>query len=68
MIRGAIRVEVGGTARREQVAEAITAGDIAIACIRFCRPLALGLDPADERAIAHRHLDAYLDGLAADAS
>ncbi len=37
--------------------------DIALASIRFCRPLAIGLDPADERVIAHRQLDTYLDGL-----
>ena len=41
----------------------VTATDIALATIRFCRPLAIGLDPADERAIAHRQLDSYLDGL-----
>jgi AcrR family transcriptional regulator len=41
--------------------------DIAIASIRFCRPLAIGLAPAEERAVAHRHLDDYLDGLAANA-
>ncbi len=37
--------------------------DIALATIRFCRPLAIGLDAADERAIAHRQLDTHLDGL-----
>lgn len=41
----------------------VTPTDIALATIRFCRPLAIGLDPADERAIAHRQLDRYLDGL-----
>lgn len=41
-----------------------TATDIAFAAIRFCRPLAVGLDTEDERAIAHRQLDRYLDGLA----
>jgi len=41
----------------------VSATDIALAAIRFCRPLAIGLDPADERAIAHRQLDSYLDGL-----
>ncbi len=46
---------------------AIDAGDVALAAIRFCRPLAIGLDPADERAIAHRQLDTYLDGLASGA-
>ncbi len=50
-IDGAIGVDVSTT-------------DIALATIRFCRPLAIGLDPADERAIAHRQLDTYLDGLA----
>lgn len=43
----------------------VTANDVALAAIRFCRPLAIGLDRADERAIAHRQLDSYLDGLAA---
>ena len=41
----------------------VTPTDIALATIRFCRPLAIGLDPADERAIAHRQLSSYLDGL-----
>jgi len=40
-----------------------TATDVAFAAIRFCRPLALGLDPADERAIAHQQLTHYLNGL-----
>jgi AcrR family transcriptional regulator len=53
------------TAHRDQaIPAAITAADIALATIRFCRPLAIGLDPAEERAIAHRQLDSYLDGLA----
>ena len=42
-----------------------TSTDIALAAIRFCRPLAIGLTAADERAIAHRQLDHYLNGLAA---
>ncbi len=41
----------------------ITATDIALATIRFCRPLAIGLDSKAEQAIAHRQLDIYLDGL-----
>ena len=45
----------------------VTATDIAFATIRFCRPLAIGLDLADERAIAHRQLDSYLDGLSYEA-
>lgn len=51
-------------ARRDgAIGDDITATDIALATIRFCRPLAVGLDPADERAIAHRQLTTYLDGL-----
>lgn len=37
--------------------------DIVFATIRFSRPLAVGLSAADERAIAHRHIDTYVDGL-----
>lgn len=55
-------------ARRDgAVGKGVRASAIAIASIRFCRPLAIGLDPAEEREIAHRHLDSYLDGLAANA-
>lgn len=43
----------------------VTTTDIALATVRFCRPLAIGLDPEDERAISHRQLDSYLDGLIA---
>lgn len=42
----------------------LTATDIGLAAIRFCRPLAVGLDAGDERRIAHQQLDRYLDGLA----
>jgi hypothetical protein len=37
--------------------------DIVFALIRFARPLAVGLPPGEERALAHRHLDFYIDGL-----
>lgn len=37
--------------------------DIVFATIRFGRPLAIGLSLADDRAIAHRHLDLYIAGL-----
>jgi AcrR family transcriptional regulator len=47
------------------VGHELTATDIALAAIRFCRPLAIGLAAADERAIAHQQLDHYLAGLAA---
>ncbi len=52
--------------RHGAIDEDVTATDIALATIRFSRPLAVGLDPADERAIAHRQLDRYLDGLMAN--
>lgn len=45
----------------------VTAAEIAVTSIRFCRPLGLSPDLDDERAIAHRQLDTYLDGLAANA-
>lgn len=37
--------------------------DIVFAIIRFSRPVAIGMSQSDERAIAHRHLDIYIDGL-----
>jgi AcrR family transcriptional regulator len=40
-----------------------TTADIVFPVIRFSRPVAVGLPRADERAIAHRHLDIYIDGL-----
>jgi AcrR family transcriptional regulator len=59
---------LAGAARRDgALAAGVTASDIAIASIRFCRPLGLGLDLGAEREIAHRHLDDYLDGLAVNA-
>jgi AcrR family transcriptional regulator len=51
-------------ARRDRVIDDdVTPTDIVLATIRFCRPLAIGLDPEGERAIAHRQLNSYLDGL-----
>lgn len=47
------------------IAADVDATDIAFAAIRFCRPLAVGLDPEEERAIAHRQIATYLDGLTA---
>lgn len=43
----------------------LAVGDIVFATIRFGRPLAIGLPPADDRAIAHAQLDRYIDGLCA---
>lgn len=39
--------------------------DIVFALTRFARPLPVGLPPSQERALAHRHLDFYIDGLCA---
>jgi AcrR family transcriptional regulator len=39
--------------------------DVVFALIRFARPLAIGLPLSEERALAHRHLDFYIDGLRA---
>lgn len=43
-----------------------TVKDVGFAIIRACRPLAVGLPSDIERALAHRHIDIYLDGLLAD--
>jgi AcrR family transcriptional regulator len=49
------------------ITEGITSTEIALAAIRFCRPLGIGIPFEEERAIAHRQLDVYLDGLTAGA-
>lgn len=41
----------------------LSVSDIVFATIRFGRPLAIGLAPAEDQAIAHRQLDRYVDGL-----
>lgn len=51
--------------RNREISADVTCDEIALAVIRFCRPLAVGLDQTRERSIAHRHLDCFLDGLAA---
>jgi AcrR family transcriptional regulator len=40
--------------------------DIVFGLTRFARPLAVGLPSHEERSLAHRHLDFYLDGLCAE--
>jgi len=39
--------------------------DIVLGLSRFARPLAIKLPPGEERALAHRHLDFFIDGLCA---
>jgi AcrR family transcriptional regulator len=46
----------------------LRAADLVIALIRFSRPVAIGMPPDEERALARRHLDIYIDGLAAPAA
>ena len=41
----------------------LTVSDIVFAAIRFGRPLAIGLPSSEDREIAHRQLDCYVDGL-----
>lgn len=56
-------------ARRDgAISDDLTATDVVFAAIRFCRPLAIGLDATAERAVAHRQLDSYLDGIAVTAN
>lgn len=49
------------------IGQGVTVRDIAMATIRFCRPLGIGIDQAADRAIAHRQLEDYLHGLAVSA-
>ncbi len=61
-----IVVELGETARPGRRSSDIRIPDIGFAIVRFSRPVAPGLTLEEERAIAHRHLDIYLDGLQTD--
>lgn len=59
---------VGGAMRRGSLRSDLSERDVVFALIRFARPLAMGLPPSEERALAHRHLDFYIDGLCAHPS
>lgn len=52
-------------AARASLRDDLSERDIVFALTRFARPLAMGLSPSEERALAHRHLDWYIDGLCA---
>lgn len=43
----------------------LTVSDVVFAAIRFGRPLAIGLQSSEDREIAHRQLDRWVDGLRA---
>ena len=46
----------------------LSVSDIVFATIRFGRPLAIGLSTLDDRKIAHRQLDRYVDGVSIHSS
>lgn len=56
---------VGRAAQDGSLRSDLSERDIVFALIRFARPLAVGLPSGEERALAHRHLDFYIDGLCA---
>lgn len=56
---------VGRAMREGSLRDDLSERDIVFGLTRFARPLAVGLPPDDERSLAHRHLDFYLDGLCA---
>jgi AcrR family transcriptional regulator len=59
MLEGIVARAVKDAKPRHDVSER----DVVFAMVRFARPLAIGLPREEERAIAHRHLDFYIDGL-----
>ena len=61
LMRSIVRRAVQEGSARSDLSER----DIVFALIRFARPLPVGLPPSEERALAHRHLDFYIDGLCA---
>jgi AcrR family transcriptional regulator len=61
LMRSLIARAAQGGSLRDDLSER----DIVFALIRFARPLAMGLPATEERALAHRHLDFYIDGLCA---
>jgi AcrR family transcriptional regulator len=56
---------VGRAAQDGSLRDDFSVRDIVFALTRFARPLAVGLPAAEERKLAHRHLDFYIDGLCA---
>lgn len=56
---------VGRAVQEGSVRSDLSERDIVFALTRFARPLPVGLPSSEERALAHRHLDFYIDGLCA---
>lgn len=57
-----------GAAQSGLVRREFSEGDIVFALTRFARPLPMAFRPGEERALAHRHLDFYIDGMCAEQS
>jgi AcrR family transcriptional regulator len=60
-----MKILVSRASRDGSLRDDFTVRDIVFALTRFARPLAVGLPADEERALAHRHLDFYIDGLCA---
>jgi len=58
-----LKTLVAGAVQDGDLGSDVSERDIVFATIRFARPLAVGLSAGEERAIAHRQLDFYIDGL-----
>ena len=54
---------VAAARRNGAIGKDVGPTDITFAAIRFCRPLGIGLNAAEERSIAHQQLNTFLDGL-----
>ena len=61
--RALLKAIVGRAIKDGMLGNDVSERDIVFAMIRFARPLAIGLPPSEERAMAHRHLSFYIDGL-----
>jgi AcrR family transcriptional regulator len=57
---------VGRAVQQGSLRNDLSERDIVFGLTRFARPLAVGLASDEERSLAHRHLDFYLDGLCAE--
>lgn len=60
-----MRALVGRATQAGSLRGDLSERDVVFALTRFARPLAMGLPASEERALAHRHLDFYIDGLCA---